>query len=313
VTERELAWRIFAEEFNRADLQHSEGDDRAPHYIITPTGAKCNRLFVVGVATEVDNIGTEEDLWRVRVSDPTGVFTIYAGQYQPEAAIFFSEIQIPAFIAVTGKARIYAPEDGTVYTSIRPEEVNIVNADVRDRWVLNTAERTMERINAMKLALSSNLYGEELHDHLKGKISVELADGIVMALDHYHITEKYLRQLVDMVRGAVKVVSKEVGKKPEYIIAKPTLPKVVGGKKEGEYIIAGLGGKVKKAKKAPESKEVVFGLLEKMDQGDGVNYSNLIDAARKQNLSSDTAESAVRELMDEGRCYEPKIGILKKI
>jgi len=61
VTERELAWRIFAEEFNRADLRHSKGADRAPHYIITPTGAKCNRLFVVGVATEIDNIGAEEE------------------------------------------------------------------------------------------------------------------------------------------------------------------------------------------------------------------------------------------------------------
>lgn len=312
MSERELAWRIFAEEFNRADLQHSEGDDRAPHYIITPTGAKCNRLFVVGVATEVDNIGAEEDLWRVRASDPTGVFTIYAGQYQPEAAVFFSELQIPAFIAVTAKARIYAPEDRTVYTSIRPEEVNIVNADVRDRWILNTAERTMERVNAMKLALSSNLRGGELRNHLKGKISAELVDGIVMAFGHYHITETYLRQLVDVVRGAVEGISKDVSKKPEYIIAKPALPKVAGTKKEGEYIIAGLS-KEKKAKKAPEPKEIVFGLLEKMDKGDGVNYSNLIDAARKHNLSSDTAESAVRELMDEGRCYEPKIGILKKV
>jgi len=312
MSERELAWRIFADEFNRANLRHSQGTDRAPHYIVTPTGAKCNRLFVVGVATEIDNIGTEEGLWRARISDPTGVFTIYAGQYQPEATTFFSELQIPAFVAVTGKARIYEPEDGAVYTSIRPEEANIVNADVRDRWILNTAERTMERVNAMKLALSSNLRGEELRDYLKGQISVELVDGVVMALDHYQITEAYLHQLVDMVGGAVKAVSKGVSQTPEYIIAKPTLPRAAGGKKEGEYIIAGLGGKGT-VKKVPEPKEVVFGLLEKMDQGDGVNYSNLIDAARGHKISSDVAETAVRELMDEGRCYEPKIGILKKV
>ncbi len=312
MSERELAWRIFAEEFNRANLRHSQGTDRAPHYIVTPTGAKCNRLFVVGVATEIDNIGTEEGLWRARISDPTGVFTIYAGQYQPEATAFFSELQIPAFVAVTGKARIYEPEDGTVYTSIRSEEANIVNADVRDRWILNTAERTMERVNAMKLALSSNLCGEELRDYLRGKISAELADGVVMALDHYQITEAYLHQLVDMAGGAVKAVSKGVSQTPEYIIAKPTLPRAAGGKKEGEYIIAGLSGKGT-VKKVPEPKEVVFGLLEKMDQGDGVNYSNLVDAAREHKISSDVAETAVRELMDEGRCYEPKIGILKKI
>jgi hypothetical protein len=84
IIEREIAWRIFACEFNRSNLHISEGDERAPNYIITPTGVKCNRLFIVGVVTEVENIGKENSLWRARVADPTGVFTVYAGQYQPE-------------------------------------------------------------------------------------------------------------------------------------------------------------------------------------------------------------------------------------
>jgi len=36
----------FAHEFNMSNLYVSEGDERAPNYIITPTGVKCNRLFI---------------------------------------------------------------------------------------------------------------------------------------------------------------------------------------------------------------------------------------------------------------------------
>lgn len=68
IIDREVAWRIFAFEFNRSNLYHSEGDERAPNYIITPTGVRCNRLFVVGVVTEVENIGAENNLWRARIA-----------------------------------------------------------------------------------------------------------------------------------------------------------------------------------------------------------------------------------------------------
>jgi RPA family protein len=79
---REVAYRIFAAEFDDADYSYSESDeDRAPNYVITPTGARANRLFVVGVLTEVETVS--EDVLRARVVDPTGAFVLYAGQYQP--------------------------------------------------------------------------------------------------------------------------------------------------------------------------------------------------------------------------------------
>src|SRR5659263_560163 len=162
IMEREIAWRIFAHEFNMSNLYVSEGDERAPNYIITPTGVKCNRLFIIGGVTEVENIGKDHHLWRARIADPTGVFTVYAGQYQPEAAIFLSELHVPAYVALVGKARKYEPEDGAVYLSVRPEEINASDEKQRDRWVLETAERTLERINIIEEALKSGLSGNEL-------------------------------------------------------------------------------------------------------------------------------------------------------
>jgi len=84
---REVAWRLFATEFDDATYSYSEGDEeRAPNYVITPTGARVNRVFVVGVLTEVEPV--TDEVVRARVVDPTGAFVVYAGQYQPDALAF---------------------------------------------------------------------------------------------------------------------------------------------------------------------------------------------------------------------------------
>jgi len=125
---REVAWRLFASEYNDANLEMDGGGDRAPSYIVTPLGAKVNRVFVVGVITDVENVGTDiQPMWRARVSDPTGTFRIYAGQYQPEAAATLSKLKPPVFGAIVGKSRVYSPEAGSVFTSIRPERIKAVD------------------------------------------------------------------------------------------------------------------------------------------------------------------------------------------
>ncbi|MBS1262854.1 MAG: hypothetical protein MAG715_00017 [Methanonatronarchaeales archaeon] len=147
---REPARRVFAAEYNRSEMKVKEGESQyAPGYVITPTGARCNRLFVVGVLTEVEDIGREDSLYRARVSDPTGTFLVYAGRYQPEAAQVLSSMEPPEFVAVTGKADVYQPDDGDTIPSIRPEAVSTVDRGERDRWVVTTARRTIERLEKL--------------------------------------------------------------------------------------------------------------------------------------------------------------------
>jgi hypothetical protein len=150
IPSREVARRAFAAEFNDASYTFRESDDeRAPIYLLLPTGERANRVFVVGTLTEKENIGEESEYWRGRVVDPTGTFFAYAGQYQPEAAATLREIEPPAYVAIVGKPRTYEPEDGDgVLVSIQPESVSVVDADTRDRWVVETAERTLDRIEA---------------------------------------------------------------------------------------------------------------------------------------------------------------------
>jgi RPA family protein len=146
---REVARRVFAAEFNDATHTFKESDDeRAPAYQLLPTGGKANRVFFVGTLTEKEDIGEDNEYWRGRIVGPSGTFFVYAGQYQPEAASALRELEPPAYVAVVGKPRTYETDDGSVNVSVRPESITVVDAATRDRWVVEAADRTVERVAA---------------------------------------------------------------------------------------------------------------------------------------------------------------------
>ena len=148
VPTREVARRVFAREFNDASYTFKESDDdRAPLYLLLPTGERANRVFVVGTLTETEDVGEDSEYWRGRIVDPTGTFFVYAGQYQPEAASTLRELESPAYVSIVGKPRTYETDDGTVNVSLRPESITEVDDGTRDRWVTETAQRTLERID----------------------------------------------------------------------------------------------------------------------------------------------------------------------
>jgi len=144
---REVAHRVFAAELKESNLQSKEGQDQySPQYLITPTGAKCNRIFIVGTLTEKEDVGTDAEFWRGRIVDPTGAFYVTAGQYQPEAAQVLARTAPPEFIAVIGKPTIFTTKEGNVLTSIRAESMHVVDSATRDRWVVETANLTAKRL-----------------------------------------------------------------------------------------------------------------------------------------------------------------------
>ena len=160
---REVAKRVFAGEFRDAGHTFKESEEeRAPTYLLLPTGEKANRVFAVGTLTEKDDIGSDSEYWRARVVDPTGTFLVYAGQYQPEAVDVIRDVQPPEYVAVVGKPDTYEPDDSDdVITSVRPESMTVVDADTRDRWIAETAERTLERIEGGERAEEAHeIYGE---------------------------------------------------------------------------------------------------------------------------------------------------------
>lgn len=146
---RQVARRAFASELNDATYTFKESDaERAPVFALLPTGAAANRYFFVGTLTEAEDIGTDSEYWRGRIVDPTGTVFVYAGQYQQDAANLLRTIEPPAYVAVVGKPRTYETDDGDTLVSVRPESITVVDAETRDRWVVETAQQTLERLEA---------------------------------------------------------------------------------------------------------------------------------------------------------------------
>jgi RPA family protein len=314
------AWRIFAYEFNKSTLQLKEEDGSGPTYVISPTGAKINRLFVVGVLTEVENVRANEDLWRARVADPTGSFTVYAGKYQSEGASFFANADVPQFVSVLGRARLYTRED-TSYASIWSNEISNSTETVRNNWVITTAERTLDRLEALKIAWGAGLEGDALRTLLlSSNVNASLTDGIIRAWPTYSGSD-VIADLGPIIASALDTVAEPDRFKP----ANERNQVARGTVTEGSAVPAsenadGQTGEVTKVQEPStttdalaRNKERVALTMNELDSGSGVPYDHLIETLETQGIEEEDVEEAVQELMDEGKCFEPKLGILKLI
>ena len=316
----EPAWRIFANEFNKSTLQLKEEGGSGPTYIISPTGAKINRLFVVGVLTEVENVRENEDLWRARVADPTGSFTVYAGKYQSEGASFLVNADVPQFVAILGRARLYTRAD-TSYTSIWSNDISNTTETVRNNWVITTAERTLDRLEALKIALSAGLEGQALRSFLlANNVNELLTDGIIRAWPSYKGSD-VMAEMPSILASAIDTVAESHGFKPASEanqVARSTVTE--GSTVQANENADGQTVELTNEQEASattdvlaRNKESILLTMNELDSGPGVPYDRLIEILESKGLEEDDVEDAVQQLMDEGKCYEPKLGILKLI
>jgi RPA family protein len=206
---REVAKRIFAEELKSSNYSFRDGEDQhqyAPSYLLTPTGAKCNRVFVVGTLTEKDDIGGDTEYWRGRVVDPTGSILIYAGQYQPEAAQILANMEAPSFVAVVGKPNLYQTDDGNIIISLRAESIQRVDENTRNHWIIDTARRTLERLEALKNARPIPVSTDfATADSVPASSSSSTpAQDTDRAMQHYHPDIEHFRQMVLRALSSLK-------------------------------------------------------------------------------------------------------------
>jgi RPA family protein len=59
-----------------------------------------------------------------------------------------------------------------------------------------------------------------------------------------------------------------------------------------------------------DNKEFVLNLIEKLDTGQGCDYSELLETSK---LPEEVIDSVVNELLEEGSCFEPRPGKIKKL
>jgi len=144
---RSVAKRVFSFELNEATYK-VESDEKLVQ-ILLPTGTLCSRVFIVGVLLDREETRPDSDFWKIRVSDPTGVFRGFVGKFQPDALENLLKIDPPEIVAIVSKVRIFEGTTSNLVT-LRPEVIVPVERDVMNYWILETAEQTLKRIKDMK-------------------------------------------------------------------------------------------------------------------------------------------------------------------
>jgi len=312
---RQTAWRVFAGEFNDSTVEIKSEEEMTPSFVVTPLGAKVNRVFIIGVLTDVENISENGELIRAHISDPTGVFTLYSGQYQKEVTDVLSKIEVPAFVAVIGKARTYTPEEGTLYVSIRPERIIEVSADIRDKWILETCRNTKNRIEAVMEAMKMDESSIKALRELG--YSLELSEGIVEALKGYGTIDlnKYITLIQESLqylkpgnealsdlkldKTEKEIETETFEEKPELADSEPI--------KETPKTDSKESGK----KDDFEAENTVLEIIKQLEGDNGAAWDVITEKCEKAGLDKDLIEEALNSLMDKGLIYEPILGTIK--
>ncbi len=290
---REQAWRIFANEYNDSKIEIKGEGEMIPSYIITPLGAKINRIYIIGVLTDVENVSESGEFVRAHISDPTGVFTLYSGQYQQDVTDELTKIEVPSFVAVIGKIRTYLPEDGEeMYTSIRPERVIEVTSEIRDQWIIETCESTKNRIEAYLEAKKMN--EPKIDDLRKLGFNNELSEGIITALQSYENIEyeKYLQS----IKESLEFINPDKKIKFEDIEIKDK------NKTKEESI---------EEENFKEIENNVLDIIKQNEDEEGASWDSITEKCEKTGLDKNTIEEAINSLMDKGLIFEPVLGIIK--
>jgi len=187
---RQTATRLFAREFYESSLPDGGQGEYDPRYIVTKLGARVNRMFVAGVIERLERRDTERGpMFSGAVRDPTGLHLWSVGSFRPELHIEMEEL-VARFeggdrflMACIGKSNHYTTEDGGFRCRMQMEDYAIIDREVYATWLVDTANHTMRRIDALGKAQSAETSDSNaLRD---AGVPADLVDGLGLAMNHY--------------------------------------------------------------------------------------------------------------------------------
>jgi uncharacterized protein len=152
MTLREPAWRVTARELESSLEEERGTGDRAASYLISPFGARMNRVALAGELSPAEPVGRDDPptFWRARLSDPSGAIAVTAGSFQPRAmAQLRAAAQVRPAIVV-GKVHLFRGRDGVAYISVRAEALRSV-AEAEERSLLaDVVRQTLDRLDLLE-------------------------------------------------------------------------------------------------------------------------------------------------------------------
>ncbi|MGI0070810.1 MAG: hypothetical protein ACRECT_01860 [Thermoplasmata archaeon] len=302
---REAAWRVTARELE-SSLEEERGEgERTASYLLSPFGARMNRVVLAGTLSPAEAIGRDESqaFWRARLSDPTGAVAVTAGSFQPRAMAQLRSAREPRPAIVVGKVHLYRGRDGVGYVSVRGEAVRSV-AENDERAVLaDVIRHSLDRLDLIeRLEKEPAVREEEL-----------VAEGVPSSW--IHAARESLRRYPNVDRAAFRreLASgvRRVGGDSGPPVVTSSVPSTVTVTRAPP--LRSPPPPPTPAERAEES--AFLDLLDEVAEVSVDGYADLKEVLERlgaRGVVADRAESVLNRLEQEGVVEEPVVGKLRR-
>jgi RPA family protein len=302
---RELSWRVSARELE-SSLEEEKGEgDRPVAHVLSPFGARMNRVLVAGTLSPAEPMGRGEPptFWRARFTDPTGSIPVTAGGFQPRAMAQLRAVSVPRPSIVVGKVHLYRGRDSVAYVSVRAESVRAVPESEERAALADIVRQTFDRLDLLERLEKEP--GVEDATLRRSGVPTPWIRAARETLRRYPTVDRaaYRRELL----GAVRRVAGDSGPRAS---TPPAAPSVTVTRDPAP---APPRAAPTAAERADES--LFLDLVDELSDQSVDGYADLKDVLERiaqRGVHSERAEAVLNRLEEGGVIEEPVVGKLRR-
>ena len=295
---RQPALHMFASEYGESTLSEKGSGEFDPSFVVTKLGSRVNRVIVAGLLERIEgrDVANGSVIYQGQLRDPSGINYFSVGDYVSDSVKEMT-IQLtariesgePILVLMVAKTRLYQTEEGAIYTSLRPEEICVIDAQRYASWLAKTSQSLMERMSTYMTSLDFEPNSESLS---KSEMSESQMLGLIASRNHYGDVdlEHYrlnVMQALDIAEGKLDAATKPA---PQRLLVEDSVEKNT------------------KADDKPDLEAAIVDIITKLDQGDGVEFETILVNAEARGFQRTIAEEKLEELSDNGTVHEPAFG-----
>ena len=295
---RQPALHMFASEYGESTLSEKGSGEFDPSFVVTKLGSRVNRVIVAGLLERIEgrDVANGSVIYQGQLRDPSGINYFSVGDYVSDSVKEMT-IQLtariesgePILVLMVAKTRLYQTEEGAIYTSLRPEEMCVIDAQRYASWLAKTSQSLMERMSTYITSLDFEPNSESLS---KSEMSESQILGLIASRNHYGDVdlEHYrlnVMQALDIAEGKLDAATKPA---PQRLLVEDSVEEDT------------------KADNKPDLEAAIVDIITKLDQGDGVEFETILVNAEARGFQRTIAEEKLEELSDNGTVHEPAFG-----
>ncbi|DAC43531.1 MAG: hypothetical protein CMA71_03800 [Euryarchaeota archaeon] len=303
---RQTAIRMLAQEYSDASLTEMGVGEYDPSFVITKLGARVNRVLVAGVIDRMERRdGDSGPSYSGHIRDPTGNHVFNIAPFQDEMHAEAEEL-LARFesgdrflMALAGKSRWFETEDGGVFTSLRVEQIAIIDKERYSRWLVEAAEATLRRIKAYDDSSGVEVNSDSLEE---AGVPSDLLNGMAQARSHYPEFDSENYRV-----GVLQALSIASGRSSMAEVATDNTPSEDETPEARENPTA-----QPPIEPTGDISSTIINAIKSADRGEGAEYDSIILSCIQSGFSREVAEDALEGMRDvDGTIIEPRFGFFQ--